>query len=95
MNSYDFLKFLTVKLTAYKFSGEEKTCNATGFYAIINNIPVIVTAKHFAEGTMSVLTIPGHYTESKTVVTVPVTANVEWIESDEYDIAYCILHIAK
>ena len=40
MNSYDFLKYLTVNISAKNLSEEKShTCSATGFYAIINNIP--------------------------------------------------------
>ena len=47
MNTYEILKFLTVKLTASKaVDTEHSTCVATGFYIILNGSPVIVTAKH-------------------------------------------------
>ena len=90
MNSYEFLKFLTVKLTANEH-GDEKSllCRATGFYLTFNDKHVIVTAKHFADSTEPKITIPAHYKESDAVVTVPVTACVEWVMSEEYDIAYC------
>ena len=75
MNSYDFLKLMTVKLTAENFA-DAKTCIccATGFYAVINNTPVIITAKHFAEATKPAVTIPAHYNENDTIVTIHITA---------------------
>ena len=90
MNSYEFLKFLTVKLTADKLADTKgRTCTATGFYVVINGAAYIVTAKHFAEETEQNVTISAHYTDSDTVVTVPITAYVEWDASEEFDIAYC------
>lgn len=90
MNSYEYLKFLTVKLTADKLADTKgQTCTATGFYVVINGAAYIVTAKHFAEETEQNVTIAVHYTDSDTVVTVPITAYVEWDASEEYDIAYC------
>ena len=97
MNSYDFLKYLTVNLNAKKISVDNQhICAATGFYAIINNTPVIVTAKHFTSNTETAITISAHYKENNTIITLPVTANIEWFCSDEYDIAYCkVQPIAK
>ena len=90
MNSYEILKFLTVKLTAKKFGDTNgKTVSATGFYAILDGKPVIVTAKHFTEAIEPQVTIPAHYKINNTIITVPVTAYVEWEASDEFDIAYC------
>ena len=90
MKSYEILKFLTVKLTASKTSdAEHSTCVATGFYVILNGTPVIVTAKHFAEDTDEHVTITAHYKENNKIISLPVTAYVEWIASAEFDIAYC------
>ena len=90
MNTYEILKFLTVKLTASKAVDKElSTCIATGFYIILNGSPVIVTAKHFTDETELHVTITAHYKENGTVVSLPVTAYVEWIMSEEFDIAYC------
>ena len=92
MNSYEYLKFLTVKLTAEKLADTKgRTCTATGFYVVLNGAAYIVTAKHFAEGTEQNVTIAAHYTDNNTVITVPVTAFVEWFVSDEFDIAYCLV----
>ena len=92
MNSYEYLKFLTVKLTAEKLADTKgRTCTATGFYVVLNGAAYIVTAKHFAEGTEQNVTIAAHYTDHNTVITVPVTAFVEWFVSDEFDIAYCLV----
>ena len=88
MNSYDFLKFLTVNLQAKK-EITNNLCTATGFYLILKGKPVIVTAKHFAKDAQELLTVPVHYKENDTIITLSVTTNVEWIYSDEYDIAYC------
>lgn len=42
------LKYLTVNINAKNISEEKPhICSATGFYAITNNIPVLVTARHF------------------------------------------------
>ena len=90
MNSYEILKFLTVKLTAEKFGDTNgKTVSATGFYAILDGKPVIVTAKHFTEAIEPQVTIPAHYKINNTIITVPVTAVADWVVSEEYDIAYC------
>ena len=90
MKSYEILKFLTVKLTASKaFNAEHSTYTATGFYAMLNGSPVVVTAKHFAEDTDENVTITAHYKENNKIISLPVTAYVEWIASAEFDIAYC------
>lgn len=90
MNSYDFLKYLTVNINAKNISEDKPhICSATGFYAIINNTPVIVTARHFVIPTESAITVSVHYKENDTIITIPITANVRWYCSDEYDIAYC------
>ena len=90
MKTYEILKFLTVKLTASKaVDTEHSTCIATGFYVILDGSPVIVTAKHFTDETELNVTITAHYKENGTVVSLPVTAYVEWLTSEEFDIAYC------
>lgn len=89
MNSYDFLKYLTVNLSAKKLGEEKGACCATGFYAIIDNKEVLVTAKHFTENTESTITITAHYKERDTVISLPITAYIEWDYSQEYDIAFC------
>ncbi len=89
MNSYDFLKYLTVNLSSELVCKENSACTATGFYAIIKNKPVIVTAQHFTETTAETVTITGHYAEKDSVISFPVTAKVNWTCSEEYDIAYC------
>lgn len=91
MNSYNFLKYLTVKLTSEENDDKKyNKCSATGFYAVINNKTVIVTARHFAcEAAESLITVPAHYMENDIIITIPITAKVEWVWSDEYDIAYC------
>ena len=69
MNSYEYLKFLTVKLTAEKLADTKgRTCTATGFYVVMNGAAYIVTAKHFAEGTEQNVTIAAHYTDNNTVI---------------------------
>mgnify|MGYP003306078129 CR=1 FL=1 len=89
MNSYEFLKYLTANLTADKPGDEKNTCSATGFYARINNKDALVTAKHFVENTVATITVTAHYKEHDTVISLPITACVEWQTSMEYDIAYC------
>ena len=90
MNSYEFLKFLTVSLNAKQLSDtKENICRATGFYVTIDGAAYIVTAKHFAEDTEQNVTISAHYIEDSTLVTLPITAYVEWEVYDEFDIAYC------
>ena len=67
MNSYDYLKFLTVKLTAEKLADTKgQTCTATGFYVVINGAAYIVTAKHFAEETEQKVTIAAHTIQTAT-----------------------------
>lgn len=90
MNGYDFLKYLTVNLTTTQEIGNvDRTSTATGFYAILNSKPVLITAKHFAQEAMSNPTLPIHYQINNTVVTMPITARVDWIDSEDYDISYC------
>ena len=90
MNSYDFLKFLTVNLSANKFAEENrKICNATGFYAKLKGSTVIVTAKHFVNNTEPIISVPVHYMENDNIITISVTAKVDWVTSDEHDIACC------
>lgn len=90
MTGYDFLKFLTVNIEGSISTGKEQNdYTATGFYAIINDDTVLVTAKHFTEHIDSAITVPVHYKENNTIVTIPVTACVEWSWHNEYDIAYC------
>ena len=90
MNTYEILKFLTVKLTASKaVDTEHSTCIATGFYVILDGSPVIVTAKHFTDETELNVTITAHYKENGKIISLPVTAYVEWVMSEEFDIAYC------
>ena len=90
MNGYEFLKFLTVNIEGSISTGKEQNdCTATGFYAIINDDTVLATAKHFTEHIDSAITVPVHYKENNTIVTIPVTACVEWSWHNEYDIAYC------
>lgn len=92
MTSYEFFKYLTVKICAKgSFCEKQNICTATGFYATIDGNPVIVTAKHFTENTEPTITVPVHYKENDTVITMPVTAKVQWLCSDEYDIAYCMV----
>ena len=94
MNSYEYLKFLTVKLNADKLADTKgRNCTATGFYVIINGAAYIVTARHFSEETKSQVTIAAHYKENNTVITVPITVYVEWQTSEEYDIAYCKVNV--
>ena len=90
MKTYEILKFLTVKLTASKaVATEAKSCIATGFYVILDGSPVIVTAKHFTDETELNVTITAHYKENGKIISLPVTAYVEWVMSEEFDIAYC------
>lgn len=90
MSGYDYLKLLTVNIVGKHTSkNEQEEYGSTGFYAIIDDSPVLVTAKHFTEHIDSAITVPVHYKENNTIVTIPVTACVEWSWHDEYDIAYC------
>ena len=90
MNSYEFLKYLTVNITAKQTSNEDADkCTATGFYAVIKNTPVLITAKHFVTHTEAMITVSVHYKEDDTVITIPISAKVNWLQSDEYDVAYC------
>ena len=90
MNSYDILKFLTINLTSNSLvDTKNNILSATGFYATINGITVIVTAKHFARNTDSKVTLTAHYKDGDTIISLPVTAYANWIASYEYDIAFC------
>lgn len=90
MNSYEFLKYLTVNISAKNISEDEPhISSATGFYAIVGNKPVLVTAKHFVVPIASTITVSVHYKENDSIITIPITAHVEWEVSEEYDIAYC------
>lgn len=97
MNSYDYFKYLTVNLSTRKISDKNSCiCTATGFYVIIKNTPVIVTAKHFANDAETTISISAHYKENERIITIPLKVKVNWIPSDEYDIAYCkVKPIAK
>lgn len=89
MNSYEFLKYLTVNITAKSLRKESAEATATAFYVRLKNTTLLVTAKHFAANTESIVQVPVHYKENNTIVTIPVTAPVEWTASEEYDIAFC------
>lgn len=88
MNSYEILKYLTVNLRGTKYI-DDAECTATGFFVMLDDKPVIITAKHFAENVQPEIVVPVHYMENKTVITLPVSAVVMWEYSEEYDIAYC------
>lgn len=89
MNGYEFLKHLTVNITANSLSKKSVTSTATGFYVRLNNKTFLVTAKHFAVSTESAIQIPVHYKENNALVTIPVSVPIEWTVSEEYDIAFC------
>ena len=89
MNGYEFLKYLTVNITANSLKKESISSTATGFYVRLNNKTLLVSAKHFAVSTESAIQIPVHYKENNTVVTIPITIPIEWTASEEYDIAFC------
>ena len=95
MNSYEFLKYMTVHMEGtcdIDMLGEEMESSATGFYVKLNIngelVPVIVTAKHFANSS-AMTTFTLHYIDNNNIVTLPITMPVRWILSEYKDIAYC------
>ena len=97
MNSCDFLKYMTVHMEGtcdIDMLSEEMENSATGFYVKLNIngkiVPVIVTAKHFANNA-TIVTFTLHYTKNSNIVTLPITMPVQWIALENKDIACCRL----
>lgn len=96
MNSYDFLKHLTVYLEGSECENAAPGFNisATGFYAIVcigdKQVPVVITAKHFAEK-ICLTRFTLHSISDGEILTLPLIMRANWILSDDCDLAYCKL----
>ena len=95
MNSYEVMKYLTVHMQGFKRTGEENVLQkvtATGFFAFLNingvGTDVIFTAKHFAQK-ISRVVFRLHYKDNGNLITVPISAEVQWHFSEDADLAYC------
>lgn len=96
MNSYDFLKHLTVYLEGSENENAAAGFNisATGFYAVIcigdKQVPVVITVRHFAEKVCLTRFIL-HSNSDGEILTLPLIMRANWILSDDCDLAYCKL----